>query len=56
MAGLPRALQPLRHRSYRLLALSLGLSLLANGAWAVALVWQVVALGGGRPRCRWSAG
>jgi hypothetical protein len=47
MAGLPRALQPLRHRSYRLLALSLGLSLLANGSWAVAVIWQVVALGGG---------
>jgi MFS family permease len=47
MAGLPRALQPLRHRAYRWLALSLGLSLLANGSWAVAVIWQVVALGGG---------
>jgi hypothetical protein len=32
MTGLPRALQPLRHRAYRLLAISLGLSLLANGS------------------------
>ena len=46
MAGL-RALQPLRQRGYRLLAASLGLSLLANGSWAIAVVWQVVALGGG---------
>jgi predicted MFS family arabinose efflux permease len=47
MAGLPRALQPLRHRAYRLLAISLGLSLLANGSWAVAVIWQVVEMGGG---------
>jgi MFS family permease len=47
MAGLPRALAPLRHSSYRLLAASMALSLLAAGLWAVALVWQVVALGGG---------
>jgi MFS family permease len=43
----PRALAPLRFRHYRLLALSLGLSLLANGSWAVAVVWQVIALGSG---------
>src|SRR5690242_6658629 len=47
MAGLPRALSPLRHSSYRLLAASMALSLLAAGLWAVALVWQVVALRGG---------
>ncbi|MGY1609848.1 MFS transporter [Geodermatophilus sp. SYSU D00700] len=47
MSGLPRALAPLRHRSYRLLAASMGLSLLAQGLWTVALVWQVVDLGGG---------
>ncbi len=47
MAGLPRALAPLRHRSYRLLAASMALSLLAQGLWTVGLVWQVVALGGG---------
>jgi MFS family permease len=47
MAGLPRALAPLRHRDYRLLASSMALSLLGAGLWAVAAVWQVVALGGG---------
>jgi predicted MFS family arabinose efflux permease len=47
MTSLPRALSPLRHRSYRLLALSLALSLLTQGLWAIAVVWQVVQLGGG---------
>ncbi|MGY1590647.1 MFS transporter [Geodermatophilus sp. SYSU D00708] len=47
MAGLPRALTPLRYRRYRLLAASLGCSLLTNSTFAVAVVWQVVALGGG---------
>ncbi|RFU23095.1 MFS transporter [Geodermatophilus marinus] len=47
MPALPRALSPLRHRHYRLLALSLALSLLGQGLWAIAVVWQVVALGGG---------
>jgi len=47
MAGLPRALSPLRLSSYRLLAASMALSLLGAGLWAVALVWQVVALHGG---------
>ncbi|MGY1623764.1 MFS transporter [Geodermatophilus sp. SYSU D00965] len=47
MAALPRALAPLRHRHYRLLAASMALSLLSAGLWAVAVVWQVVALGGG---------
>jgi MFS family permease len=47
MAALPQALSPLRHRAYRLLAASLALSLLAQGLWAIAVVWQVVALGGG---------
>jgi MFS family permease len=47
MTGLPRALSPLRHRQYRLLVASMALSLLAAGLWAVALVWQVVALHGG---------
>ena len=47
MATLPRALAPLRHLPYRWLAGSLGLSLLSTGLWAVAVVWQVVALGGG---------
>jgi MFS family permease len=47
MTSLPRALSPLRHRSYRLLAASMALSLLSSGLWAIAVVWQVVALGGG---------
>ena len=47
MTRLPRALSPLRHRHYRLLVASMACSLLAAGLWAVALVWQVVALHGG---------
>ena len=47
MTSLPRALTPLRHAHYRLLAMSLALSLLTQGLWAIAVVWQVVALGGG---------
>ena len=47
MTSLPRALSPLRHSQYRLLVASMALSLLAAGLWAVALVWQVVALHGG---------
>src|SRR3954452_5086405 len=47
MTALPRALAPLRHRRYRWLAGSLACSLLSQGLWAVAVVWQVVALGGG---------
>ena len=47
MTALPRALAPLRHAAYRRLAASLVLSLLSAGLWTVALVWQVVALGGG---------
>ena len=47
MVALPRALAPLRHARYRWLAASLALSLLHAGLWAVAVVWQVVALGGG---------
>src|SRR4051812_46057248 len=42
-----RALAPLRLPSYRLLAASMALSLLGAGLWAVAAVWQVVALDGG---------
>jgi MFS family permease len=47
MARLPRAVAPLRHPHYRLLAASMALSLLSAGLWAIAVVWQVVALGGG---------
>ena len=44
---LPRSLRPLRSREYRLLAASLVASLGAGGLWLVALVTQVIALGGG---------
>jgi MFS family permease len=47
MTALPRALAPLRHSRYRLLATSLAFSLLSQGLWAISVVWQVVALGGG---------
>ncbi|MGY1752774.1 MFS transporter [Blastococcus sp. SYSU D01042] len=47
MTAVPRALSPLRHQHYRWLATSLAASLLGHGLWAVALVWQVVDLGGG---------
>ena len=46
-AGLPPALQPLRVRAYRRLALALSASMLAGGVWMVAMVWQVIAIGGG---------
>ena len=44
---LPRPLRPFRHREYRLLAASMAVSLFASGLWLVALVYQVIALGGG---------
>jgi len=44
---LPRALRPLRHREFALLAGSAAGSLLADGIWVVASVWQVMAMGGG---------
>ena len=44
---LPRALRPFRHREYRLLIASGSASLLADGLWLVALVWQVIGSGGG---------
>ena len=43
----PRALRPFRHREYRLLIASGSASLLADGSWLVALVWQVIGMGGG---------
>ncbi|GAA3245717.1 tetracycline efflux MFS transporter Tet(V) [Pseudonocardia petroleophila] len=44
---LPRPLRPFRHRDYRMLAASIGFSLFASGLWLVAIVYQVIALGGG---------
>jgi len=44
---LPRALTPFRHPAYRRLAVALALSTFASGVWLVALVWEVIRLGGG---------
>lgn len=44
---LPRAVRPLRHAAYRRLAGNLACSVLAEGLWVVAVVWQVIDLGGG---------
>ncbi|OZM80557.1 MFS transporter [Pseudonocardia sp. MH-G8] len=44
---LPRPIRPFRHREYRLLVISMAASLFASGLWLVALVYQVIALGGG---------
>jgi MFS family permease len=39
-------LRPFRHREYRLLVASTGLSLFAGGLWLVAIAWQVIELDG----------
>lgn len=44
---LPRALKPLARRQYRLLASGLILAMFGDGIWTVAVIWQVIALGGG---------
>ena len=44
---LPRALTPFRHAAYRRLAVALTLSTFASGVWVVALVWEVIRIGGG---------
>ncbi|MPV36144.1 MFS transporter [Georgenia subflava] len=44
---LPRAARPFLLARYRRLAAALTLSLLGTGMWLVALVWQVITLGGG---------
>ena len=44
---LPRPLRPFRHRDYRLLITSMAASLFATGMWTIALVYQVIELGGG---------
>jgi MFS family permease len=43
---LPRALTPFRHPAYRKLAVALVLSTFASGVWVVALVWEVIRIGG----------
>ncbi|KQR23895.1 MFS transporter [Agreia sp. Leaf335] len=47
MAQLPRAMRPFATGQYRLLFGALTLSLFGGGMWLVALVWQVIELGGG---------
>jgi MFS family permease len=44
---LPRALRPFRTPAYRRLALALVLSTFASGVWIVAMVWEVIRIGGG---------
>jgi MFS family permease len=44
---LPAPLRPFANTQYRLLAMTLTAALLGTGAWTVALVWQVMTLGGG---------
>ena len=44
---LPRVLQPFALRQYRWLALGLALALFGDGVWLIALIWQVIGLGGG---------
>ena len=44
---LPRALRPFRGPAYRRLAVALVCSSFAAGVWLVALVWEVIRLGGG---------
>jgi MFS family permease len=43
----PRALTPFRHAAYRRLAVALSLQTFASGVWVVALVWEVIRVGGG---------
>ncbi|UUZ61031.1 MFS transporter [Nocardioides sp. B-3] len=43
----PGALTPFRTPAYRWLALALAASAFASGVWIVALVWEVIRLGGG---------
>lgn len=43
---LPRAVRPFATRQYSLLVAALVLSLLGTGVWIVAVVWQVIELGG----------
>ncbi|MBO1269275.1 MFS transporter [Arthrobacter cavernae] len=45
MAAL-RALRPFAHREYRVLIAALAISIFGSGMWAVAMVYQVIHLGG----------
>jgi MFS family permease len=46
-SAIGRALAPLRLSAYRRLAVALVLSTFASGVWAVAIVWEVIRIGGG---------
>ncbi len=43
----PKALRPFAHREYRVLISALAISIFGSGMWAVAMVYQVIHLGGG---------
>ncbi|MCY1676169.1 MFS transporter [Pseudarthrobacter sp. SL88] len=43
----PKALRPFIHREYRVLIAALAISIFGSGMWAVAMVYQVIHLGGG---------
>ncbi len=45
--SLGRALRPFRSGAYRKLALALVFSTFASGVWVVAMVWEVIRIGGG---------
>jgi MFS family permease len=47
VSRLPRALSPFRHAAYRRLGSALVLGTFAGGVWVVALVWEVIRIGGG---------
>ncbi len=42
-----RALKPFAHREYRVLIAALAISIFGSGMWAVAMVYEVIHLGGG---------
>ena len=42
-----RALRPFAHREYRVLIAALAISIFGSGMWAVAMVYEVIQLGGG---------
>ena len=42
-----RALRPFAHREYRVLIAALAISIFGSGMWAVAMVYEVIDLGGG---------
>lgn len=43
----PKALRPFAYREYRVLIAALAISIFGTGMWAVAMVYQVIHLGGG---------